>query len=236
MRPAEDGLHVGVELRNAGDAPIEGPIQVEGRLFSNRDDARLEEAIPPGGTGKVSLTFPPDVPRPGVHALTLLVAHTDNGTATSQCAYLLLALGGAPEPAVRLAVDESAFELRGTLAVGLESADAAPHRVRLHVAVPSGLRAEDPAAAVGVPASGRVTARVVLLRTGAAHDTRHGVVVVAEAEDGPQARTTVATGVVRILPEPALLPRIRRPLLVLALALLLASVVLQALRLLRGSA
>jgi hypothetical protein len=153
--------------------------------------------------------------------------------ATSRCAYLLVALGAAPDPAVRLLVGEVAFELRGALEVGLESADRAPHRVRLRVLTPRGLRAEDLAAPVAVPGQGRVVARVGLLRTGAAHDTRHGIVVVAEAEDGPEARTTVATGTARILPAPGVLPRIRVPILVTALVLLAASLFIELRRLRR---
>ena len=233
VTPAADALRVRVDLRNAGDAGIDGPVLVVGRLFGGRDEIRLDESIPPRGTGRVSLSFPPAVPRPGVHALMLLVSYSSGGVETSQCAYLLLALGAAPEPAVRLFAGEAAFELRGTLDVGIESADGMPHSVRLQVATPRGLRAEDPAAPVAVPARGRAVTRVGLLRTGAAHGTRHGFVVVAEAVDGPEARTAVATGIVRVLPDPAVLPRVRKPMLALALLLLLAAVALEARRLLR---
>ena len=236
VTPGLDALRVRLDLRNAGDTSLEGPVRVVARLFGGRDEARLDEGIPPGETGRVPLSFPPDVPRPGIHALTLLVSYSSAGAETSQCAYLLLALGGAPEPAVRLFVTEAAFELRGAVDVGLESADGAPHAVTLRLATPRGLRAEDPTAPVAVPAKGRIVTKVDLLRSGAAHGTRHGIVVVAETVEGPEARTTVATGMVRILPDPAVLPRIRKPILALALALILASVVVEARRLLRGAA
>lgn len=129
---------------------------------------------------------------------------------------------------------EAAFELRGALEVGLESADGSPHSVTLRVATPHGLRAEDPGAPVRVPGAGRVQARLNLLRSGAAHDTRHGIVVVAEAEDGPEARTAAATASVRILPDPSLLPRIRMPMLGLALLLLAASLFVELRRLMRA--
>jgi hypothetical protein len=222
---------VRVELGNTGDLDIDGPVQVAGRLLGNRNQARLDEPIPAGGKATVQLFFPPDVPRPGVHALTLVVSFSSRGVEESRAAYLLLGLGAVPDPAVRLFPREAAFELRGSLEVGLESADGAPHTVRLEVATPRGLRAEEAQAPVAVPGAGRVQARVGLLRTGAAHDTRHGVVVVAAAEDGPEARTAAATATVRILPDPALLPRIRMPILGLALALLVTSLYLELRRL-----
>jgi hypothetical protein len=236
VTPGSDALRVRLDLGNSGNKSLDGPIQVVGWLFGQRDEARLDEAIAPGKTKEVPLSFPPDVPRPGVHALTLLVSYSSQGVATSQCAYLLLGLGGTPEPAVRLSVGEAAFELRGSLEVGLESADGAPHEARLHVATPHGLRAEDPAAPVAVPAAGRVTARIPLLRVGAAHGSHHGVVVVAEAVDGPQARTSVATAIVHVLPDPAVLPRIRGFLFGAGVLLLLASAFVELWRLARGRA
>lgn len=231
VTPGAEALRVRVDLRNTGDAAIDGPVQVVGRLLGNREDARHDEAIPPGGSAAIRLSFPPGVPRPGVHALTLLVSFSSRGVEQSRSAYLLLALGAAPDPAVRLFVGEAAFELRGALEVGLESADGSPHTVKLRVATPGGLRAEDPRALVSVPGAGRVQAKVALLRTGAPHDTRHGIVVVAEVEDGSEARTAIATATVRILPDPTLLPRIRMPILGLALALLAASLFVELRRL-----
>jgi hypothetical protein len=236
VTPGSDALHVRLDLGNSGDKSLDGPIQVVGWLFGQRDEARLDEAIAPGQTKQLPLSFPPDVPRPGVHALTLLVSYSSQGVATSQCAYLLLGLGGTPEPAVRLSVGEAVFELRGSLEVGLESADGSAHDVRLHVETPHGLRAEDPAAPVAVPAEGHVTARIPLLRVGAAHGSHHGVVVAAEAVDGPQARTSVATAIVHVLPDPAVLPRIRGWLFGAGLLLLLASAFVELRRLVRRRA
>src|SRR5262249_5949843 len=53
------------------------------------------------------------------------------------------------------------------------------------------------------------------------------VLLVAEASDGPLARTTVATGVVDIAPDSPWLPRLRLPLLLLAVLLLLSAVALE---------
>ena len=223
VTPGAETLSVRVDLRNTGDIALDGPVLVTGRLLGRRDDARLDEAIPPGETRRIQLTFPPEVPRPGTHALTLLVSYSAGGAAASRCAFLLLGIGAAPDPAVRLFPGEAAFELRGPLQIGLESADGAPHEVKLSVETPRGLSAGGLAVPVRVPATGRVVARVDLRRTGAAHDTRHGLLVIAEAADGPEARTTVATATARVLSDPAVLPRIRTPLVAAALLLLLAS-------------
>jgi hypothetical protein len=46
------------------------------------------------------------------------------------------------------------------------------------------------------------------------------VLIVAEAADGPLARTTVATAIVDVVPTPGLVSRLRAPLLALGLLLL----------------
>lgn len=228
-------LEVRVDLTNRGDAGAVAPVTVEGELFGRRDVARLERDLPPGGTSSVRLHYPLDVPRPGVHPLTLLLDYAPAGSTAaggvaarlSQRAFLLLALGGSAEPAVRLSVPEARVETHGAVSVGIESADGAPHRVRLRVETPRGLRAENPPAEVEVPASGRVAASVGLLRAGAPRGSRQGILVVAGARDGPLERTTVVTGVVQVLPDPAYMPRLRRPLVALALVLLAGAAIVE---------
>jgi hypothetical protein len=228
VEAAENGLAVRVSLKNVGDRGT-GSVTVEGELLGRRQEGSLDQGVPAGESRSLLLRYPPEVPRRGVHPLTLLVDFTEptpgadgSPPAESQRAFLLLALGANPPPAVRVDAAEGRLETRSSLAVGLESLDGAPHRVRLRVLTPHGLRAENPPADVGVPAVGRVLVTIPLLRSGAPRGSRQGVLVVAEASDGPLARTTVTTGVVEIAPDPALMPRLRRPLLVLA-GLLLAS-------------
>lgn len=224
MEAAGDSLLVRVDLANRGDAKT-GAVTVEGELLGRRDEARLERGIAPGETGSALLRYPLDVPRPGVHPLLLLLGYTRPGGVTmSQRAYMLLSLGANPPPAVKLAVPEAALLDQATLRVGLESADGAPHRVRLSVATPKGLNGEAPPLSMDVPASGRVTALLRLLRGSVPRDTVQGILVVAGASDGPFERTTVESGVVRVLPDPAWMPRLRRPLLFLALLLVAGAV------------
>jgi hypothetical protein len=106
--------------------------------------------------------------------------------------------------------------------VTVASADGQPHRIRLELYAPRTLRGEE-AVEVDVPAAGGVRAELPVARTGAGRSTRHGVLVVAEAMDGEQTRTSVGQGVVEITPDPAWLPRLRLPMSVLAALLLLAA-------------
>ena len=216
-----EGIDVRVDLSNVGDSAAES-LSVEAELLGNRAQARLAR-VPSATSRSVSLRFPANLPRPGVHALTLLLDYTPEGpgaVAVSQRAYLLLALGATSEPAVRLSVPGASMCWTGTLVVQLESADGAAHRVRLRAEAPRWLRLENPTGEVEVPAQGKALAPVRLFRGTAPWGSRQGLLVVAEAMDGDLARTTVATGVVEIRSDPAWLPRLRRPLLLLAVILL----------------
>jgi hypothetical protein len=138
----------------------------------------------------------------------------------SQRAYLLMALGGAAEPALRLSAPDIRMAWSGLLDIGLESADAAPHSVRLQVEGPRGFRADNPAHAIEVPARGKVRVPVRVFRGTVPWDSRQGVLVVAAATDGPLVRTSVATAVVQVVPDPAWSPRLRIPLALAAVVLL----------------
>ena len=225
-----------VRLRNAGDAPAL-PLTVEGELLGERRVARLEQGVAAGQSGEVRLAFPADLPRPGLHALTLLLEWPLGPPAVpgaipptaSQRAYLLLSLGATAEPAVKLEPEELLLETRDRLRVDLESADGAPHRVRVRVLTPRGLNVDGEALEAEVPAKGRASVEATLLRAGAPRGSRQGILVVATAADGALERTSVATGIVRIAPDPARLPRLR-PLMVLLIVLLLGGGLLEQVR------
>ena len=238
----DEALDVRVDVRNSGDAPA-APLTVFGEMFGERRQAHFETGLSPGQATSAHLIFPLAVPRPGVHALPLLLEYPEGGAAdaagnppmASQRAYLLLALGGATEPAVRIDTPPVTLDTRGALAVGLTSLDGAPHRVRLSVFTARGLRAETPPLDVDVPAQGRASTLVTLIRSGAPRGSSHGVLVVAGVSDGPLERTSVATGVISIAPEHALMPALRLPLLVLAGALLAAAAYFEVRRARAGS-
>jgi hypothetical protein len=226
----EGRLEVALSLRNLGDTPA-GAVEIEGELLGAYDEARLDPGPSAGGVGEVKLHYPLlDAIRPGVHPLALHLRYTPGVAGAgpvNQRAYLLLALGANPDPAVRLFVSPARFETLGRLLVGVESADGQPHRVRLRVLAPRGLNPYGPSPELEVPAEGRVAASVELLRGTAARPSRHGIVVLAAATDGPLERTTAALGEVEVLPDAARLPGLRWPLGVLAVALLVAGVAVE---------
>jgi hypothetical protein len=156
-----------------------------------------------------------------------------NPPMASQRAWLLLALGANPGPAVRLAADTLHLDVEGDLAVRLESADGEGHRVRLRALTARGLRAEGGGAEVAVPARGGATARLPLVRAGAPRGSRHAVLLVADALDGPLARAAVLVAQVEVAADPSLLLRLRAPLLVLGLVLLAVALGFEARRVFR---
>src|SRR5260221_75392 len=208
--------------------PRQGEIKALGEWSGARRQAHFETGLGPGQATSAHLLFPLAVPRPGVHAPPLLLEYPEGGPAdaagnpplASQRAYLLLALGGTAEPAVRIDAPEMRLDTRGELRVGLSSIDGAPHRVSLRVLTARGVRTDDPPLEVEVPARGTVTPTVVLMRSGAPRGTRHGILLVAATLDGVLERTSVATSIVEITPDPGLMPALGRPFVALAPLLL----------------
>ena len=222
-------LVVRVDVLNRGDAAARA-LRVEGELRGARSEAVLTEALPPHGTRSVELAFPHEVPRPGVYPVGLHLRYSPDGAtantpATSQRAYLLLAVGANPAPSVRLAVPDARLARHTVLPIRLESADGAAHRVKLRALAPRGLNALAPEEPVQVPATGTATAPLTLLRVDAPAGSQAGIVVLAAEVDGPLERTAAATGRVEVVaPSAPWLPPLRVALLVSALSLLAAAV------------
>jgi hypothetical protein len=229
-------LAVRVVIANRGDDPA-GPLEVVGELGDERREARIVQGVPAGGEAAVVLELAAEDTRPGLHALTLLFEHplgggvdaAGNPPVQSQRAYLLLALGSDPGPAARIAVEceereseECATTIgdRGGVRVHLESTDGKAHQMSVRVLTARGLRAEGPPALVTVPATGPASVEIPVARSGAPRGSHHGILVLAEKAGGPLARTAVTTARVEIAPARSVLPQLRWPLLVLALALL----------------
>lgn len=236
VRSSDDALDVRVELTNRG-AQAALAVGIEGELFGHRETRRLDDGVPPGATRGAVLTFPlVEDASPGVHALLLLLDYSVSPgpgqapLAFGQPAYILIALGENAAPAVRLTIPEATLDSVGRFSVELASADGAPHPVRLRVHVPRGLRVDPVDSTLEVPATGAASAEIRLFRVDAPWESRQGVVIVATATDGSLARTTAGTGVVRVLADPARMPRLRKPLLGLALVLLAGAVVAELLR------
>jgi hypothetical protein len=219
-------LVVRVTLTNRGERAA-GPIDVQGELFGEPQAARLPGTLAPRASGSVSLEFATPVPKPGLHALTLLVDHplesapdgAGNPPMASQRAFLLLALGASPAPAVRMRAEPLRLDVRGALVVHVASADGEARRVRLRALTARGIRAEGGAIDVDVPAQGEVRAVLPLARAGAARGTQHALLLVAETPELEVSRTAVAAATVSVAADPSWLPRARTPLMILGLAL-----------------
>jgi hypothetical protein len=74
---------------------------------------------------------------------------------------------------------------------------------------------------------GTANAMVALRRASAPRGSRPGVLLVAEAVDGPVARTTVVPAEVAIVGEPGVLPRVRAVLFAFGGLLVAAALVLE---------
>jgi hypothetical protein len=238
LRSAEGALVVEARLKNIGDSSAL-QVGVSGLLLEHTAEARAAE-VKSSELAAFELRFPPDVPRPGTYALPLLIDFQDaaagqHAPRQSQRAFLLLGIGGNPAAALQLSVASTPFETAGIVEVEVRSADAAPHRVEVRVFTPRGLNV-DPPATLDVPGSGVAVARIRVLRAGAARASRHGILAVARPLDGALERAAVATGAVEVLPDPALLPKLRRPLLVLGAVLVAAALALELLERRRAGA
>jgi len=230
VEAADESLDIRVDVTNNGDVAASA-LEVRGELGDEQDVVPMPDGVPAGTTRSVMFRFA-QVPPAGVHVLGLRLDYTEEATAgraaisTSQRAFLLLSLGTNPPPAVRVSAAESSIATRGAVPVTLESADGAPHRVRVRVLTPRGLNADSPVE-VDVPATGAARADVPVLRGNVPRPSRQGILVVAEVVDAGVPHASVAATVIEVEAHPALLPRLRWSLGALAFLLLAAAAVVE---------
>ena len=231
VEAADETLDVRVDVTNNGDIAASA-LEVRGELGDEHDVVPMPEGVPAARTRSVMFRFT-KVPPPGVHVLGLRLDYTEAATparaaaSTSQRAFLLLSLGTNPPPAVRVSAAESRLATRGAVPVALESADGAPHRVRVRVLTPRGLNADSPVE-VDVPATGAARALVPVLRGNVPRPSRQGILVVAEVVETAVPHASVASTIIDVEAHPALLPRLRWWLGGLAVLLLAAAAVVEA--------
>ena len=224
VTPEDEELVVSVQVDNRGDTAATS-VTIHGELLGRHDEEEKEKGVAARSWTEAQLRFPQEGVRPGVHVVALRIDYKVHarGVVASQAAYLLLALGANPPPAVRVFVGETTIDTRGRVAVSLESADGRPHVARLRLLTPRGLNPYGEAPDVSVPAQGRVPATLELLRGSVPRDTRHGILVAASTIDGAEQTSAVAEGAVVVASDPALMPRLRIPLTVVSITLLLAA-------------
>lgn len=218
------GIQVVASLRNIGNSAAHS-LHVRGELGSSLADAVPGDVAP---LAQVEATFDFPLPeRAGRHAILLRLefyptpeAAEQKGSPAVQWGYLLIGLGADPPPALGLEVPEAKIETSGPLLVRLTSLDGFSHRASVSCRVPYGLGTLGEPPEVEVPASGSVEVPLSLVRGGALRGSRSGILVLARTTEAGMERAAVATGVVEILPDPALLPGLRVPLGVCGSALL----------------
>jgi hypothetical protein len=220
---SEEQVDVRVGLKNAGDAPATS-VSLSGELFGHSASVPLPVPLKPGESRSVPFTFPLDEATPGTHAVVLRLEYKAKAGPVEQTllqpAYVLLVLGEKAEPVVKIEAPEAAMDSVGRWRVALSSLDAKPHRVRLRTVLGRSLRVDPVDASVEVPAQGRAFQDLTLFRVEAPWNTTQGALFVAATEGEDLTATSVATTVVRVGPDPARMPRLRRPLAVVMLVLL----------------
>jgi hypothetical protein len=232
---ADGGVVVRVGLANRGSMPALKP-RLEGELLGQRQAGSLDGPIPPGETRSLPLQFDLDEAGPGVHAVALRLEYQSSRSPGAplrtllQPAFLLVALGENAPPAVRIHAPQALMDSVGRWRVGLESLDGAAHRVRLRAVLPRNLRVTPDEALVEVPPRGRVERELLLFRVDAPWESDQGAVLLAATEGESLVRTSAATAVVRVGPEPARLPRLRPALVAVMILLLAAAAALELLR------
>ncbi len=229
MGGGEGIADVRVGLANRGLSPATS-LSIEGELFGHRETRRLDDGIAPGQSRSVLFSFPLEAATPGSHAVTLRLEYRAAGSGgveqtLLQPAYVLLALGENTAPAVRITAPEAAMDSVGRWRVGLESNDGTSHRVRLRTVLGRNLRVAPAEVLVDVPKSGHTEQELLLFRVDAPWSTAQGALLVAATEGEPLTRTSVVTAVVRVGPDPARMPRLRRALMVVMILLFLAAAV-----------
>ena len=218
-------VRVRVDLANLGDAPARG-VSIEAELLGQRQISRLGEDLPGQEGGSATFSFDVGALRPGVYPLALHVQYARSATAgdiASQRGYLLLALGANPPPAVRLTVPTVRLDTMASVVVRIDSADLRTHRVRLRMLTPLGLQPFGSEPEVDVPRFGGVDVEMRLLRGGAPRPSIQGLVVLAETIGEAPPSASAATAGVEVQADPAWMPRLRWPLLALAVLLFVVS-------------
>ena len=223
----EAALDVRIDLKNRGETDAR-PLAVFGELLGETATLRLEEGVPAGRTTEAHLRFRSDSIRPGLHVLLLRLGYPRAPGGAEPLEWLSclpLAVDRETSPSVRIVAPDVLLETAEVWRLGFEATDGRPHDVRVRIGVPKGLGASPLLEEVRVPARGPVLFSPTLFRGGSPRGAHLEAWVLVEPEDSSAAVFRKAD--VTILPDPALLPRIRAPLLGVALVLLLATAAIE---------
>ncbi len=222
-----------LELSNVGTEPA-SDVAISVELAGQRVTQTLPGPIEPSQSSEVVLEFRADLSRLGSHAAIIgLSFHTgrppipEDAPTSSQRAFLIFALGATPTPAVALEVPELEIVRSGTLRIVVSNLEGASHRAWVRVTTPAGINAVPARSEVDLEPGGSAIVEARILRGNAQREASHGIIVLAGIVDGPLERSVGTLGAVRIREDRALMPRLRRPALIVALFLLLGAAALE---------
>ena len=217
-------LDVQVDLENTSAADVR-PLTVTGELRGDEESTELKSGLARGERERVVLHFP-EAP-PGTFGLALRLIYPPQPGATEtveQLQCIALRAGGEVTPPIAIHAPDLALETTAEWPLTISSTDGKPHHVQLWIEVPRGLGVSTLSLAVDVDGKTPSVRRPRLYRGKIVRGARVGAYVMAEAEGGT---SVLGQGTIEILPDPALLPRLRLPLAILALLLLSAAAALE---------
>jgi hypothetical protein len=213
-------LEVRIDLENSGGQDVR-PLTVTGELRGDEESVELRDGLKKGARADARLRFP--AAPAGSYGLALRLLHPSlpGGPDTvEQLQCVSLDLGDGKPSLVDVRAGDVSLETTGEWPLTLASRDGKAHHVRLWLEVPRGLGVSTLAAEADTDGRTPTLLRPRLYRGAIPRGARVGAYVVAES-DGPSASLGQAT--IEILPDPALLPKLRLPLAILAGVLLLAA-------------
>ena len=229
----DDRLLVTLEMSNVGSEPA-SDVEITAELAEQRLTSTLPGPIEPGQGAEVVLDFRGEVPRPGSHAAAIgLSFHSgrppipEDAPISSQRAFLIFALGATPASAVALEVPQLEIVHSGMLRILVRNLEGTRHRAWVELTTPVGINAWPARSEIELEPGGSAVFETRILRGSAQREARHGIIVLVGLVDGPLERTVGTIASVWIQEDRALMPRLRRPALVVALFLLLGAAALE---------
>jgi hypothetical protein len=220
--PSSTPSAVIVDVRNSSKTEAV-PVTLEGELGGTFETATLASGLPPGESSKLVLHFANRAPGVFPLALRLTYPSAPHGTVLLEHLICLpLPIGAPPSPTVALKVGDISLETAALWPIALTSVDGKPHRATVRIEVPKGLGVSPSESQVEVVPGSPTRVAPRLFRGSMPRGAKVQAWVLVELGDAePGAAWAQAS--VTILPDPAIFPRIRIALLILAAALLAAA-------------
>jgi len=228
-------LSVHLTVRNLGD---EAAQSVAPALRFRETEARGKgtSSLAPQQSIEETLSLPVKDLGQGRWPYRVTVDYTDANQYPFQALHVLLATVGNPPPAKVLVSQISATPLAtsGTIHMTLKNVADAPRTATVHVMVPEGIEATEPAKDVQLAAWQEETFSVPVVNRSARAGSRLPVFVGVEYDDGDTHQAVVSQSLVEIIAQQSFFARNKGVLGIVALVLVLIWAAFVAMRLVRG--